>query len=73
MKVFIIAREDRKLTGKDGIVRDWYDYTARRHPDDTRINFGSKLIHEVGREHDLNIEKYERKDGQKAYKEFPQD
>lgn len=74
MKVKILKRKDGGFQGNDGenVIYYWYD--AVRISDDMLIQFGSREGgHEEGSEKDLNIVKYERKDGKTGYKEINED
>jgi len=71
MKVKIIEGVSKPFKGDDNVERDYTWYKALRLSDGVTIRFGSmEADHELDTELDLNIEKYERRDGTIGYKEI---
>jgi len=71
MRLKILKRKLGNFQGDDGEHIDYYWYDAVRKEDDMLIQFGSREGgHEPNTEHELNVVRYERKDGKMGYKEL---
>jgi len=70
MKLKIIKRKDGSFQGSDGEQVNYFWYDGIRLSDDTLIQFGSREGgHAEGETMDLEVVRYEKKDGSIGYKE----
>jgi len=70
MKLKIIKRKDGSFEGSDGVPVNYFWYDGIRISDDTLIQFGSREGgHVEGETMELEVVRYERKNGSFGYKE----
>jgi len=67
----ILDKKLKPFKTEEGEMRDYYWYKGERKDNEVSIRFGStNPDHEIGDEIEIDIEKFERKDGKFGYKEI---
>jgi len=70
MRYEILKQDIKPFTTDEGEQMDYYWYKAIREHDEVTIRFGSTNgDYSVGDSYEIDLEKYERKDGNTGYKE----